>query len=163
MRKLPLLPTLGLTAVAGALVFLALTMPPRDPQALAAEKARVMQGRAAEAAERSESASNAAAGEEPVRAGNPPPMTTAQAARLKAAQREFLINPEIWPPEVAADLTVVWQSWHTWRARWIGRVLGSRTAPADMGSVGVRIFRRKADVLCADLTKLSPAAKKKGD
>lgn len=167
MSKPPLLPALGFIAIAGALFFLAFVMPSRDPSSPpeAAEPARrrVMEMGSFETPELGAAA--VAAGNQTVVLGADAvkqPMTTAQAGRVRAAQREFLSNPDHWIPEKAEQVCVLQERYQWWRARWAAHMLRSSQVNVSPGTgSGVQTYRRMMDAACADLTKLSPAAKKK--
>lgn len=169
MTKPPLIPVLGLTAVLGAVFFLVFAMPPRDPQSLAeaAHNAQVLQRRAAEAAKLAGAASAVPSAIADAASTVPhpsPPGTTAEAGRVKAARREFLLHPDHWLPEKAEELRAAAGPFHEWRSRWVARILRAQWGDQYVtGSVGMQTYRRKMDALCADLTKLRPAARKQWD
>jgi hypothetical protein len=83
---------------------------------------------------------------------------------VKAAQRGFLLNPDRWIPGKAEAMRVISERYQTWRARWVTRLLRSSRGNISIGgAAGVQTYRGRVDALCADLTKLSPAAKKEWD
>src|SRR5689334_3031508 len=158
-RKKPkLLPVLAFTATAGAAVFLTSLTPFCRPRPDGAEAA---QRRAFAAAARAVTEETARAGAADaaaaVEADEAAIKGFAEAARVKASQREFWItqiHPEMGGPDPLVELAL---KYVTNQAHWDRELLSGRANKSPNG------LRRELDLACQDLTKLSPEARKKWD
>lgn len=181
MKRPPLPHTLALTAVAGAVVLLALTAPSCDPQEDAARHARTAQHRAfaealhadpetqrADAAERAAQARATASVSSPLL---PPAVNYKQDAQIASRRREFLSLADHWPPDVARKLQPPAVAYQLYRKQWM-RALVNAAGTAETGNMGriaesmeraTRIYRQDFDRLCADLTQLTPEARRRWD
>jgi hypothetical protein len=101
----------------------------------------------------------------PVGAGLPVDMTTAEAAGIHAARRDFLASSQHWSSDHAALVAWRAQTYSYMRARW-----AENTAFGGIGSSAWAVYHEmlmqkgaELDSACADLTKLQPQAKKEWD
>jgi hypothetical protein len=160
-KKPPLLPTLALTAMAGAAVFLAMTAPSCDPRVAGADRdAPAAQGRAyAAAAGTPVTADDDFRPKEAARGTNTL-SGFAETARVLAARRDFLMLADRWEPgERAEEIARNAREYRWLRAQWAGWMLGNRAGLADVPG-RLAAARIKMDGLRTDVSALKAEARK---